>query len=147
MSYVQGRPARRAVGELPDSRAFVRALEGTVRQMHRRGVVHLDLKHRSNLLVTEQGDPLVLDFESAVRFNPRSLVGRAAVALLGQFDWLAVANWKRRLCPQMLRASPGARRRARLARRLRGAWLPRRIIDVFVDLLVRPRWRGGPGSS
>ena len=44
--------------------------------MHRRGVAHLDLRHRSNVLVGENGDPILIDFGSAITFHPGGLLGR-----------------------------------------------------------------------
>ncbi|MHC4480608.1 MAG: hypothetical protein ACYS1C_06520, partial [Planctomycetota bacterium] len=61
--------------------------------------------------------------------------GRWAVRLLGQLDWLAVQHWKRRLCPQALSASD--MRKARLARRLRGWCIPRRIVGALRDIFAR----------
>ena len=42
-------------GELPPE--FLGRLETALREMHRRGVAHLDLRHRSNVLVGEDGEP------------------------------------------------------------------------------------------
>ncbi|HRR34414.1 MAG TPA: RIO1 family regulatory kinase/ATPase [Kiritimatiellia bacterium] len=52
-------------GELPP--AFFARLETQVRDMHRRQVVHLDLRNANNILVTPDGQPLLIDFQSAVR--------------------------------------------------------------------------------
>jgi hypothetical protein len=135
MSYVAGRRVAKRVFRLADNTDFFRVLADIVRQMHARGVVHLDLKHRSNLMVREDGWPAIIDFESALCFGPRRLLGRLAVAVLGQVDLLALENWKRRLCPGAL--SRRGRRRARLARRLRGWWVPRRFLTAFRDIFVR----------
>ncbi len=135
MSYVAGRRASGSDPELQGNEGFVRELERTVKLMHGRGVVHLDLKHRTNLLVTSDGRPVVLDFESALCADPSGLVGRLLVRLLGQFDWIAVQNWKRRLCPSAL--SRADLRKAELARKLGRWWLPRRLIDLMVGALSR----------
>ena len=131
------RPVERArAANLPGDRlGFVRELERIVREMHGRGVVHLGLKHRTNVTVAADGSAMVLDFESAVCFSPRWWGGRLAVRLLGQLDWLAVQNWKRRLCPESL--TEDERRRAKWAKRLRGAYLPRRFIGAIVDIYQR----------
>jgi len=76
---------------------FVPELEDAVREMHRRGVVHLDLRHRSNILAGRDGHPVLLDFASALRFDPSTRWGRAAVALLGWIDRRAVDKWRVRL--------------------------------------------------
>jgi serine/threonine protein kinase len=110
---------------------LARDLERFVQQMHRRGVVHLDLMHRSNVMFTESGRLIVLDFESASTFPADTLFGRLAVALLGLADRLAVAQWKRRLCPAALEAKE--RRTLTLYRRIKKYYLPRRIVDFFLD--------------
>jgi len=76
---------------------FVTELEAAVGEMHRRGVVHLDLRHRSNILAGRDGHPVLLDFASALRFDPTTWWGRAAVALLGWIDRRAVDKWRVRL--------------------------------------------------
>ncbi len=137
MTYTPGaRPAGRAP-ELRGDERFIAELERTVAAMHSRGVLHMDLKHRSNLLVTPDGAPLVIDFESALVVRPGGRAGRAIVDVLGRLDWLAVQNWKRRLCPAMLERSESARRGARLARRLQAWWLPRRMLDALLDIYAR----------
>lgn len=148
MTFIPGRRVSGSDSQLRGNEDFVRELERIVAQMHSRGVVHLDLKHRSNLMVSSDGSPVVLDFESALCLNQRWPGCRLAVKLLGQFDWLAVQNWKRRLCPHML--SEREMRRARLARRLRRWWLPRRLIDVFLRIVekrARPVGDGGEPSG
>ncbi len=127
-------PSRRAHGPDPQLRGneeFVRRLECIVQQMHARGVVHLDLRHRSNVRVASDGRPIVLDFESALCFDPKWFVGRLAVRLLGKLDQLAVLKWKRRLCPHML--SDSQMRKARLLERLSGWWMPRRFLDGLLS--------------
>jgi hypothetical protein len=146
MSFVEGTRVRRGDPDFDGNEEFVRALERTVQQMHRRGVVHLDLKHRSNLMATPERQPVVLDFESAVCFDPNSALGRLAVDLLGGLDWLAVQNWKRRLCPRMLAGSGRDRRAAELSLRLRGWFFPTRLVNAFLDIFLRGMRRGRPSS-
>ncbi|MDX1650782.1 MAG: hypothetical protein R3263_13095, partial [Myxococcota bacterium] len=69
---VEYRPGRRMSRKLrgrvpPD---FVDRLREAVAEMHRRGVAHLDLRHRSNVMVDEAGRPVLIDFGSAVTFRP-----------------------------------------------------------------------------
>jgi hypothetical protein len=136
MTFVSADQARRANPRLQNNEGFVRELRRLVRKMHGRGVVHLDLKHRSNLIAAVEGTPVVLDFESALCFNPHWVVGQVAVKLLGQLDWLAVHNWTRRLCPAMIASSGFDAGAARLAHGSRRLWFLRRIADVFVDIFA-----------
>jgi serine/threonine protein kinase len=65
--------------------------------MHRRGVVHLDLRHRSNILAGRDGRPILLDFASALRFDRSTWWGRVGVVLLGSVDRRALRKWRVRL--------------------------------------------------
>jgi hypothetical protein len=76
---------------------FLSELETAVDEMHARGVVHLDLRHRSNVLAGDDGRPVLLDFASALRFDPRTRAGRLAVRLLGLLDRRALEKWRVRL--------------------------------------------------
>lgn len=92
LEYRPGRRmSRRLAGALPDG--FIDRLADAVRAMHARGVVHLDLRHRSNVLVDERGDPVLIDFASALVLAPRGLL----VRWLGRFDWNAVEKWRQRV--------------------------------------------------
>jgi len=80
--------SRSLAGRLPAT--FLPELQGAIAEMHRRGVVHLDLRHRSNILAGDDGRPVVLDFASAMR-------GRIVVFLLGWLDRRALRKWRVRL--------------------------------------------------
>ncbi|MET3145119.1 UNVERIFIED_ORG: serine/threonine protein kinase [Xanthomonas axonopodis] len=69
-SYLDGaamyqRPPR---GDL----AYFRSARRLLQQLHRRGVAHNDLAKEANWLVQEDGSPAVIDFQLAVRGNPRA---------------------------------------------------------------------------
>ena len=85
------RMSRRLQGSVPDG--FGDRLAEAVRAMHARGVVHLDLRHRSNVLVDEGGDPILIDFASALVLAP----GGALARWLGRFDRAAVEKWRQRV--------------------------------------------------
>ncbi len=105
IEYRPGRlMSRRLVGELPPT--FLPRLRRSVEAMHDRGVVHLDLRHRSNVLASEAGDPVLIDFTSALSLRPGSLLHR----LLSRIDRLALEKWERKLGPASveLQARPSA---------------------------------------
>jgi len=64
LEYVHGTPYRDA--EFADRDAWFDELLGILREIHARGVAHGDLKSKSNLLVTDEGHPCVMDFGTAV---------------------------------------------------------------------------------
>jgi predicted Ser/Thr protein kinase len=90
--------SRKLRGRVSDS--FVDELEEAIAAMHARGVAHLDLKHRSNVLVGEDGKPVLIDFASAVCLEPGSLVARLLLPILAWVDRRALEKWRVRLTPQ-----------------------------------------------
>ena len=88
-----GRPLSRSVArETPI--AFFSALDAAIAEMHVRGVVHLDLRHQGNVLVGQDGAPVLVDFGSALVLPPGSCSARLARALLGWIDRSAVRKWR-----------------------------------------------------
>lgn len=65
LEYVEGRPLDKYhKGELPDW-VFPK-VQAAIDAMHERGVSHCDLKRRSNLLLTPEGEVFLIDFAAAV---------------------------------------------------------------------------------
>jgi RIO-like serine/threonine protein kinase len=92
---VEYRPGRTLFGAqrrpLPDG--FLDALAGALAEMHRRGVVHLDLRNRTNVLSDEHGRPVLIDFGAALVFRPGSLAARWLLPLFAHFDRRALGKW------------------------------------------------------
>jgi predicted Ser/Thr protein kinase len=89
--------SRRLAGRL--ARGFVDELAAVIEEMHRRGVVHLDLRHRSNVLAGEDDRPVVIDFASALVFDPACVLGRLGILLFAPLDRWALEKWRVRLTP------------------------------------------------
>lgn len=87
--------SRSLAGQLPPT--FLADLQRAVAEMHRCGVVHLDLRHRSNILAGHDGRPVLLDFASALRFDRTCWWGRTGLVLLGWIDRRALRKWQVRL--------------------------------------------------
>jgi len=87
--------SRSLAGVLPAG--FLTELEESIESMHRRGVVHLDLRHRSNILAGDDGHPVLLDFASAIGFDRARLGGRIGLACLAWIDRRALRKWRVRL--------------------------------------------------
>jgi len=74
--------------------AFFDQLQECVDALHRRGVVHMDLRHRSNLLIGSDGKPRILDFEAAFYFGTNFLARWLLVPLLAPVDRSAVTKYR-----------------------------------------------------
>jgi hypothetical protein len=96
--------SRSLAGRVPT--AFLDELREAVVAMHRRGVVHLDLRHRSNLLAGEDGHPVILDFASALCFRPGGWLARWLIPWVARIDLGALRKWEARLANQPSEPAP-----------------------------------------
>ena len=105
LEYRPGRPLTHEV-RLAVGVDFVERLEQAVRAMHERGVVHLDLAHRSNVLVDESHNPVLIDFESALWLRPGGWPHRLFFPWLARLDHRALAKWRRKWCQSAVASGP-----------------------------------------
>lgn len=116
---VEYRPGRRLsrqrAAELPPD--FLPRLERAVAEMHARGVVHLDLRHRSNVLIGADGAPILIDFASAVCLRPARWPDRIALRWLARLDERALAKWRAKLAQPAAGAIAGTGETSELGRR------------------------------
>ena len=89
------RLSRSLRAELPAG--FLAELRQAIEQMHERGVAHLDLRHRSNILAGEDGHPVLIDFASAICFRPGGWAARLLLPCLTWIDRGALAKWDEKL--------------------------------------------------
>ena len=94
---VEYRPGRKLSGRRVVPAGFLAELEQAVEELHRRGVVHLDLSHRSNVLIDANGQPVLIDFGSALALRPGGLLARCLVPWLARVDRRALAKWRSKL--------------------------------------------------
>jgi hypothetical protein len=114
----RGRPLTRSLGSSIPA-AFVGELEAAVAAMHDCGVVHLDLRHRANILLGDDGHPVLLDFGGAMCFRRGSWWYRKYRPTVLHFDHRALEKWRGRLAPGAEPSSRGWLRRLRARRRRR----------------------------
>lgn len=96
--------------------AYFDELMALVEAMHARGVVHLDLRQRRNVLVRPGHHPAILDFGSALCVRPGSWLAR----YLGRIDRSGVLKYKVRANPGAL--TPDEARTLRKVERRRRLW-------------------------
>ncbi len=70
LEYLPGEAYRETVPALKDRPRFFAELKERILALHEAGVAHADLKRRGNLLISAEGDPIILDFGSAVLERP-----------------------------------------------------------------------------
>jgi RIO-like serine/threonine protein kinase len=88
MEYVEGKTINKfKAGELPD--AVFERLAGLVRAMHERGIVHLDLRQRKNILIAGE-HPWIIDFANAMKVKPTSRLRAVDESALLKFK---LRNW------------------------------------------------------
>ena len=68
LEYIDGVPFRTA--KVTDARAFFDRLLELIKELHRRGIAHTDLKRKDNLLVVEGRTPYLIDFGAAMTYKP-----------------------------------------------------------------------------
>jgi len=78
---------------------FAEALADCIAHVHARGVVHLDLAHRSNVGADPSGRPLIFDLGAAFCPGRRDVLARGLLRVLAQADRRALRKWRRRLAP------------------------------------------------
>jgi RIO-like serine/threonine protein kinase len=98
MTHLRGRDLGK-VRRFRQTPEFFDLLMALVERMHERGVVHLDLRQRRNILFRWKGaGPAVLDFGSALCLRPGSWLHRRLVRI----DVSGVLKYKRRAMPDAL---------------------------------------------
>lgn len=96
--------------------AYFQGARRLLQQLHRRGLAHNDLAKEANWLVLVDGSPAIIDFQLAVRGDPRSRWMR----LLAREDLRHLLKHKRTYCPQMV--TPVERRVLKRHSWVRQAW-------------------------
>ncbi len=99
MEFVPGSPIQRGKVLSP---SFFRDLEKVLKEVHSRGVVHLDLRHNGNILLSEKGEPFLVDFNSSFYFKERGLLRRFLFPLLRWVDYGGLLKLKQRVSPSLM---------------------------------------------
>ena len=99
MEFIPGRPLSRGVVPPP---SFFSDLEQVLKDLHARGVVHLDLRHKGNILVSEKGEPFLIDFNSSFAFKEEGILRRYLFPLLRWVDYGGILKLKKRASPSLM---------------------------------------------
>lgn len=76
-SYIEAKPIKEQFqeGEVPEQ--FFFKLYQAVRELHARGVAHLDVGNSGNVLTSKDGNPILIDFASAMPLKRLPVMARA----------------------------------------------------------------------
>jgi hypothetical protein len=118
MDFVEGRPIERNEMLSP---FFFSDLDRMLKEIHARGIVHLDLWHKGNILVSEEGKPYLIDFNSSISFREKGMLRRFLFPLLRWLDYGGFLKLKERVSPYLLTSEEIAS--LRKLRRLRKLWI------------------------
>ena len=99
MEFIGGKNLLRG-DSLPSS--FFSDLKRVLREVHNRGVVHLDLRHKGNILVSEKGEPFLIDFNSSFAFKEKGFLRRYFFPLLRWVDDGGLLKLKERVSPSLM---------------------------------------------
>ena len=117
IQYVEGeRISHWRRRELPP--ALFSRLWDLIAAIHSRGIVHIDLRKRDNILIAPSGEVFIIDFNASFRFEPGSLGARWLLPTLKKIDHFGFLKWKAALAPaQLSNAERSAYRRMSFLRR------------------------------
>jgi len=99
MEFIPGVPIER--GEIIPP-AFFSDLDQVLKAIHSRGVVHMDLRHKGNILVSEQGKPFLIDFNSSFAFKDKGILRRYLFPLFRWVDYGGFLKLKERASPSSM---------------------------------------------
>ncbi len=99
IEFIPGRPISRRE---PFPSSFFPNLEKALREVHARGVVHMDLRHKGNILISERGEPFLIDFNSSFAFKEKGILRRYLFPLLQWIDYGGLLKLKKRISPSIL---------------------------------------------
>jgi serine/threonine protein kinase len=119
VEYIEGESLKRGDPRLKNL-GFFRRLYRSVDAIHAKGVVHLDLRHKGNIMITRDGKPYVIDFNSSFYFGGNPL-GRRLLPWLKEVDFFGLMKLKQRVAPGLLTEED--KKRLRWYRLMRKLWV------------------------
>jgi hypothetical protein len=97
LEWIDGEQLSQAAGRLDRGEALYERLREIVGKMHRKGLMHLDLRGRENVMLGNDDRIHVLDLASAIWFRPDGWPRRLFARWFELTDTAALLKWKRLL--------------------------------------------------
>ena len=102
VEYIPGQAASQVKPGLVGTEFFDR-LQSVVDRIHQRGIVLCDLRHTANIIVSDRGEPFLVDFCTAFERGGRwNIFKKWLYDLFHQDDLLGIAKLKKHLAPELL---------------------------------------------
>ncbi len=97
ISYIDGDIIKKSCRRLAPG--YFAKLSTIAQAIHKRGILHLDLGHKSNVMVKSNGDPAIIDFNTSI-YLPANLFFSPLLKLLARIDLISILRLKLRFSPQ-----------------------------------------------
>ena len=137
ISFIDGDEIKKAEHQLAPG--YFDNLLQIASDIHARGVLHLDLGHKTNVMVKQDGSPAIIDFNTSL-YLPRNIVFSPLLRLLAKIDELSILRLKIRFTPENTNFKE--RNRVKNFMRLRKLWifdkLSRRITNMTKERTKTP---------
>ncbi len=129
ISRIDGDEIKKSSHLLSDS--FFDQLLQIADNLHSRGVLHLDLGHKSNIMVDENGNPAIIDFNSSLYLPPNAFF-RPLIRLLAMIDRYSILRLKIKFRPQD--SNPAEKKKVETFLRLRKLWIFDKLLRKLTSL-------------
>ncbi|MCD6569899.1 MAG: hypothetical protein J7L53_04265 [Deltaproteobacteria bacterium] len=96
ITYIEGENLR-DTSKIPDEQYFTKLAE-IIEQIHKRGILHLDLRNRRNYIIDNKGLPYIVDFGSCVYIPWPGFLRD----VLAKIDWMGFLKIKYKLTPGLI---------------------------------------------
>ena len=129
ISHITGDEIKKSSHLLSDN--FFDQLLKIADNLHSRGVLHLDLGHKSNIMVDQNGNPAIIDFNCSLYLPPNTFFS-PLIKLLAIIDRYSILRLKIKFRPQS--SNPAERRRVERFLRLRKLWIFDRLLRKLTSV-------------
>lgn len=106
-------------------KGYFDSLKALISAMHKRGVIHLDLRNRRNYGIDDDGRPYLVDFASCLYLPWDGRLKR----ILETIDWMGFAKIKQRLAPLLM--DERDKNLLVLGNRLSSMWIPGKVFRAL----------------
>ncbi len=97
LSYIDGDIIKKSCQNIAPG--YFDRIFNIVEEIHARGVLHLDLGHKSNIMVRKNGNPAIIDFNTSI-YLPLNSFFSPILRLLSKIDTTSIMRLKVKFRPQ-----------------------------------------------